>query len=131
MTIIWRKRPSTTAAAKKLGSRRNTTEIAPGIGVRAMTSRRPSSSPGFASSKRYGLIERLRFRRSRPPAQTLPPIDVATRTQAYSQECSERQRIGGVHSQVPHSAEDRSPTVEFPSRLETELCELIGRQLPR
>src|SRR5262249_51106617 len=72
----WRDRPSTTAPANQLGSRRNATEIPPPIGVAASTWRRSASSSGVANSKRYRLIDGLPLREPRAQAQPLAAVDV-------------------------------------------------------
>src|SRR5262245_59304474 len=88
---ICRKRPSTTAAAKKLGSRSNVSDTRPGIETSASTRRKSASSAGVASSSRYRLIGGLPlhdgFAVHCPGAQpqALTQVDVKVRAQVQAQ----------------------------------------------
>src|SRR5438105_11803228 len=87
----WRKRPSTTAPANQLGSRRKATAIRPGMGVAARTWRRSASSSGVASSKRYRLIGGLPLGQTGAQPQALAAVDIEVRFQVQTQVNAQQQ----------------------------------------
>src|SRR5438067_9254905 len=102
----WRKRPSTTAPANQLGSRRKATAIRPAMGVAARTWRRSASSSGVASSNRYRLIDGLPLGQTGTQAQSLPAVDVQVRLQVQSQVDAKHREAAQVRLAVPQSLPD-------------------------